>query len=1010
MYVQGACEAITCPQNRSHEVLWPATLGGQVATVPCSSSDSIALLRKCSDLGQWEAIQERPCFCSEDRDGALQWPRTLGGTLQSLHCPPAFTGSITRFCNRLGRWETPQRRCSRIMCPARSEFGVTFPRTDSGNILTVSCPFPFLGRLRRVCKQNGEWGYLFDDCQSPSCSEFLLTRDKHGCISVDVVDRAVGELIRVDLTPKPSTISSMFDATLPATICGLDANVAYDLYLTRFVNGTNWLVKYPSRQIRQICSVRPIYGKQQCENATIPLLRERTYDESGSGGMGIRVVLRVPFCYDLSVVSMQLRIECVDGCRDERPRILTHSCSNDRLCQTGNAISITSPATLSPNATYHITARAIPARSLLAIPSLWSAPLELAPVHPIVVQPRLQVIPKSSHVIRLKWDVDSPSRPLVFVNFYISVYLSAPHETTLDPRYLRFIDSQMLCPGSSVCERRSLAIPIASKDYRYVFILQSVPIDAQNVLAKNASIAYQVPRQPNVQSLVTNFDVFANISFSQSNMDVLVNCSVFNTHRRFMSSFSVAVDYGEVSWFVVNDLQPQSKYSVVCWVRDGFMEAREFDLSLQTVSFVPANTSMTIHRTTTSFVIVDLTANKHGRFHCMAMYTHDKEDLKQVSISFIEENGVTLDYLIPLHSEHLYIPLLHSDAILDDAAILDAALLDDDLTVYVICTYFPLVGKVPQIAQGKIMRLRGKSPTGPFLRFHSLAELYYPELLSRDPPAGATSVYSHSNFTLRFASPVSVKQSLRYFFFLEPILGLGPAYRPPLFPETPSTSETPGSLGSFIAYRPPPIRPEDCWIEPFSIRCPLPQLDSRTRYGLRASLPDMIADASSGHAIRPDQLLRGKYLLDFSSFASRFHGSTFSAGAPRISVQLLRPANSAATPLRDDLLLRFSRGDYTPTEIPLLLGRSFGGVVLRSRLGDDCSSLATEASGDLLLTIHVAKCLAALEPDTNYKLIIPAACWKHGSKESPSTVRLGLHTVGCRACGEGERQRASRRR
>ena len=720
VYVQGACEAITCPQNRSHEVVWPATLGGKIVTVPCASSDSVAMLRKCSDLGQWESIQERPCFCPDETDGAFHWPRTQSGTVQSLRCPAAFTGAITRFCNRLGQWEAVQRRCSRIMCPSRSEFGVTFPRTESGNVVAVACPFPFLGSLRRVCKQNGEWGYLFDECQPPACSEFHLSRDKHGCVSVDVVDRAVGELIRVDLTPKPSTISSMFDATLPATICGLDANTAYDMFLTRFVNGTSLLVKHPNRQIRQICAVRKIYGKQQCENATIPLLRDRYYEESGNGGnggngggMGIRVLLRVPFCYDLSVVSMQLRIECVDGCKDERPRIMTHTCSNERLCQSGNAIAITSPATLSPNATYHVSTRAIPARSLLAIPSQWSPPLELAPVRPIVVQPRLQVIPKSSHVIRLTWDVEAADRPLVFVNFYIYVYLSAPHETTFDPRYLRFMDSQMLCPGSSSCERRSLAIPIASKDYRYVFILQSVPIDGQNVIAKNVSIAYQVPRQPNVLSLVTNFDVFANISFSQSNMDVLVNCSVFNTHRRLISSFSVAVDYGEVAWYVVNDLQPQTKYSAICWIRDGFMEAREFDLSLQTVSFVPANASMTIFRTTTSFVIVDLTANKHGRFHCMAMYTNDKEDLKQFSISFIEENGITLDYLIPHRSEHLYVPLLHGDAIpfpLDDDD-LD----DDDLNVYVICTYFPVVGKVPQISQGKIMRLRGKSPTG---RFH----------------------------------------------------------------------------------------------------------------------------------------------------------------------------------------------------------------------------------------------------------------------------------------------------
>lgn len=712
-YVQGACEAITCPQNRSHEVEWPATRGGEVVTVPCASSAAVAMLRKCSDLGQWESIQERPCFCEEERDGSLHWPRTQGGTLQSLRCPPAFTGAITRFCSRLGRWEPAQRRCSRVVCPARAEFGVAFPRTESGSVATVACPFPFLGSLRRVCKQSGEWGYLFDECRPPSCSEFLLAREKHGCVSVDVVDRAAGELVRVDLTPKPATISSTFDATLPATICGLDPNTAYDLFLTRFANGTSLLTQPPSRQIRQICAVRQVYGKQQCENATIPLLRERVFDKSGSGGgMGIRVLLRVPFCYDLAVVSMQLRIECVEGCKDERPRLMTHTCSAERLCQSGSAIAITSPATLSPNSTYHVTTRAIPARSLLAIPSFWSAPLEVAPIRPVVVQPRLHVIPKSSHVIRLTWDVDAPGRALVFVNFYIYVYLSAPQETTVDPRYLRFMDSQMLCPGSSACERRSLAIPIASKDYRYVFILQSVPIDGQNVVAKNVSIAYQVPRQPNVQSLVTNFDVFANISFAQSNMDVLVNCSVLNAHRRLISSFSVAVDFGEVAWYVVNDLQPQTKYSVICWVRDGFMEAREFDLSLQTVSFVPANASMTIFRTTTSFVIVDLTANKHGRFHCMAMYTHDKEDLKQFSISFIEENGVSLDYLVPHRSEHLYVPLLHGDSI---PLPLDADGLDADaLDVYVICTYFPLVGKVPQISQGKIMRLRGKSPTGRF--------------------------------------------------------------------------------------------------------------------------------------------------------------------------------------------------------------------------------------------------------------------------------------------------------
>ena len=233
---------------------------------------------------------------------------------------------------------------------------------------------------------------------------------------------------------------------------------------------------------------------------------------------------------------------------------------------------------------------------------------------------------------------------------------------------------------------------------------------------------------------------------------------------------------------------------------------------------------------------------------------------------------------------------------------------------------------------------------------------------------------------------------------------------PTLTSSPPSTLTTPGSvLGSFTAYDPLSIRPEDCWIDPFSIRCPLPQLDSRIRYGLRPSLPDMIVDSLSGHALPPSQLSRGKYLLEFTAVASTFHVSTFPLGAPRITAQLLRPADIAAAPLTADLVVRYSRGDFAPTDVPLLLARSFGGVVLRARLGDACAILSSEPSGALSVTIPVGKCLTALEPDTNYEVIIPAGCWSHGSKESPSSARFAFHTVDCKAGGGDETQRASRR-
>ena len=53
-------------------------------------------------------------------------------------------------------------------------------------------------------------------------------------------------------------------------------------------------------------------------------------------------------------------------------------------------------------------------------------------------------------------------------------------------------------------------------------------------------------------------------------------------------------------------------------------------------------------------------------------------------------------------------------------------------------------------------------------------------------------------------------------------------------------------------------------------------------------------------------------------------------------------------------------------------------------------------SGSVWTGIFPLLCLTALEPDTNYDVIIPAGCWSHGSKESPSSVRFAFHTADCR--------------
>ena len=588
--------------------------------------------RHCSVLGKWEVAREWPCTCPREVAEEVEWPVTQSGETASHACNAGYEGKLTRLCSRDGRWGAVTNRCARLFCPAVKDRNVLYPRTPSGEAIDVDCPLPYVGRIERTCRLDGSWGYVEDFCTAPSCEHVKVAREQRGCVVVRVADAGAEEQVGVQVLPLLSEESSIIVAPSPVALCSLATNQPYELSVYRYEGTT----------LRSACVISNVYATQQCEAMAAPILRGVSM--SSKGLMRVSVMVEIPFCYDLTLTSLQVKVACVGDC-GKKPLLLSHACQED-ACQPGSYVIIATPFALDPALQYTIATKPIVAASLLAVQQTWSKsllthfhsllpsvqsvqstqPAPSAPSAPSarVSQPLQTVVgevtatPKSTHSAKLAWAFSVNGAPLPCSNYLVHVFVSSVLDDTFDPRYLTHIDSQPVCKGAELCTRTSVVIPIARNGLRFVIIVEPVPVCSFQLQVRNTTTAFIAPELPAVDSTVTNYDHYANISFSRANMDVAVNCTVIDAAGFFVSQFTAVVDFGAEVAQIIYGLASAAHYAVACWVRDSFVEPRLFSLAVNTIAEVPPTPSIAFVNSSLHYAKVEMRSNHEGLFSCRA--------------------------------------------------------------------------------------------------------------------------------------------------------------------------------------------------------------------------------------------------------------------------------------------------------------------------------------------------------------------------------------------------------
>ena len=174
---------------------WPETLDGDLAVKKCENDGQ--LVRRCI-YGEWQEVENQNCQCPHQTFEEVTWGAANRNEIKTHQCG---VGSMTRFCNEWGWWETPEnvdcrcatdgiwterphnttqyeqcgtqgvegnsatRRCRNdgfweevnytgCMCDAVTENEISWPSTPMDEAAWIQCD---VGSKARICLTGGFW-------------------------------------------------------------------------------------------------------------------------------------------------------------------------------------------------------------------------------------------------------------------------------------------------------------------------------------------------------------------------------------------------------------------------------------------------------------------------------------------------------------------------------------------------------------------------------------------------------------------------------------------------------------------------------------------------------------------------------------------------------------------------------------------------------------------------------------------------------------------------------------
>lgn len=602
------CERIQCPGELLGGLFFAATDSNSTRHLACEEGAlGNGYDRFCGITGQWEEEIVGECKCPAETvrhvDGHLySFQETEGGVVTSQVCGGDLAGSVSRVCSLLGGWQPIRGECKRLECPEERLGNYVWPATNSSTEVRLPCTEYQTGYVSRTCHAAGIWGDPVDNCTEQRCDPLSVNRLGNGCMNIMFDTTETKPYVRVNVVPSNSPDLSIIFRGRTVRICGLEANVAYSMFV-------QYCEDEQLTACTNSCMMDNVYYQQVCE-VMQPI--DVTDVEKGTEFTTLSFSSKFPECPD-EAYSLEIAYQCVEGCVDNTEYVRTTLCSSVGGCKAGDRLTVRIEDEFPDNALFQV-------RQRMRLNSEFS---ELQPysdyrsfrvrdlLRASEVTPTVEFL--NSHKVRLHLG-DVTSGAIVYSKHTIYIYKKLAGTR-------RLVDSLFstvtLCPlGNTVCEETYTDV-VVEPGYDYSFSVYSYPIiSGGKVIVSTASITVDlVP--PFTMSVVPG-DYFISVTLAGAKYPLSGYCSFVaqNALSTAQQLVSVTLPGEETLVLTGSDLVIDSPYTVSCLLRDEMGLENRITMQTHTLPVMTPTLEL-IHTSDTTYdVQVAAYVNKPCSLYC----------------------------------------------------------------------------------------------------------------------------------------------------------------------------------------------------------------------------------------------------------------------------------------------------------------------------------------------------------------------------------------------------------
>ena len=600
------CERLICPGETIGGLYFPPALSNTTQFVSCAEGGvGTGYSRFCSENGRWEDSYSGSCSCPAEEvrhtDGHLyNFDETSGGDVVSQVCGGDLAGSVSRVCSLIGGWQPIRGECQQLQCPEETLDNYHWPLTNSSTLQTLPCNDYRSGNVTRYCHAAGVWEDPVENCRERECTGVTINPLGNGCMNVLFTPDSSTPYVKLDVVPSTSPDFSVVFRGRTARICGLEANVAYSMF-----------VQYCTNEDLSVCTSScmksDVYYQQTCDiMSAIDIINVVTGEDTA-----ITFSSRFPSCPG-EPSFLEVTYRCVEQCGDtpiEETR--QFACTSLNGCVAGQRGEFTITADFPTDALFEVQQR-------MQFVSDFSGLQQYSPIRsfrvrdllrPSYLSPTVEYI--NSQTVRLNLGNIAEGN-VAYSKHVIYIYkmLTGTRRRLVDSLF----STVTLCPlGNTVCEETYTDV-VVEPGYTFTFSIYSTMMVGNRRIVSIASI--DVDLVPYFTLTPYPGDSFIRLVLANAKYDLSGTCSFISQSTSTQTLVEVSLPKQETVRVLGTNLVINSNYVVTCALHDELGLENRQTVSVSTVDVIEPTLTLEVLKDTIYDVQVSATVNKPVSLYC----------------------------------------------------------------------------------------------------------------------------------------------------------------------------------------------------------------------------------------------------------------------------------------------------------------------------------------------------------------------------------------------------------